>query len=180
MTTLFGIRDFKELFGKDFDLDEYKKIQFAYFVGELEAKNPAWERDKEGKDIERNENGDRTNFSQIIPPMHDMSYYPRSIDTQRAKYQRQILGEDLSERHQKCIEYYEQNGYAITSKIYRGTEHFGIYTRSNPSFEALIRDITSFYKERKKFPEDIAGVSEISMKPQRVREQEANNPIMHE
>ena len=80
MIILFGIRDFKELFGKDFNLEEYKKIQFAYFVGELEAKDPADERDKEGK----------------------------------------------------------------------------------------------------KFPKDIAGVSEISMKLQRAREQEANSQIMHE
>ena len=133
--------------------------------------------DKEGKEIERNENGERTNPSQIIPPMHDMSYHPRSIDIERGKEQRKILGEDLSERHQKCIEYYEQNGYDITSKIYRGAEHKRIFSRSNPSFEALVRDITSFYKEGKKFPKDIAGVSEISMKPQRAREQETNSSI---
>lgn len=84
-----GIKDFRELFGTDFNEEEYRKIQFAYYVGELETKTPAWECDIEGKTIERNQNGQMINHNQIIPPMHDMSYYPRSIDVQRGKYQRQ-------------------------------------------------------------------------------------------
>lgn len=167
-----GIKDFRQLFGTDFNEDEYRKIQFAYYVGELEAKTPAWERDIEGEPIERNQNGQAINDNQIIPPMHDMSYYPRSIDIQRGKYQRQILGEDLSQRHKNCIEYYEKNGYNITSKIYRGAEHKGIFSRSNPSFESLLKDIILFYRNGESFAkEDIGGVEEISMKPQRQREQ---------
>lgn len=166
-----GIKDFKQLFGKDFNENEYKKIQFGIYVGELEAKTPAWEYDIDGKPIQRNQNGQVINHNQIIPPMHDMSYYPRSIDTQRGKYQRQILGEDLSQRHKNCIEYYEKNGYNITSKIYRSAEHKGIFSRSNPSFETLLKDITLFYRNGEKFTKDIVGVEEISMKPQRQREQ---------
>lgn len=169
-----GVKDFEELFGKEFNEDEYRKIQFAYYVGELEAKDPAWERDIEGNPIERNQNGQIINHNQIIPPMHDMSYYPRSIDIQRGRHQRQILGEDLSERHKNCLQYYENNGYNITSKIYRGAEHRGILSRSNPSFNSLIRDIMRFYKYGEKFPEDISGVQEISMKPQRKREEGLN------
>lgn len=166
-----GIKDFRELFGTDFNEAEYRKIQFAYFVGELETKTPAWERDIEGKPIERNQEGQILNHNQIIPPMHDMSYYPRSIDMQRGKNQRQILGEDLSQRHKNCIEYYEQNGYHITSKIYRGAEHRGIFSRSNPYYETLLRDIILFYRNSESFSKDIAGVEEISMKSQRQREQ---------
>lgn len=166
-----GIKDFTQLFGKDFNEDEYRKIQFAYYVSELEAKDPAWEYDIEGKPIERNQYNQVINNNQIIPPMHDMSYYPRSIDVQRGKYQRQILGEDLSQRHKNCIEYYEKNGYNITSKIYRGAEHKGMLNRSNPSFEVLLRDFIEFYKNGKSFAKDIIGVEEISMKPQRQREQ---------
>ena len=166
-----GIKDFRELFGTDFNEAEYRKIQFAYFVGELETKTPAWERDIEGKPIERNQEGQILNHHQIIPPMHDMSYYPRSIDIQRGKNQRQILGEDLSQRHKNCIEWYKNNGYNITSKIYRGAEHRGIFSRSNPCFETLLRDIILFYRNGENFGKDITSVEEISMKPQRQREQ---------
>lgn len=172
-----GIKDFKQLFGVDFNLEEYKKIKFAYFVGELETKDPSWERDIEGKKIERNQKGQRVNLSQIIPPMHDMSYYPRSIDIQSGKYQRKILGEDLSQRHKKCIEYYQQNGYNITSKIYRGAEHRGILSKSNPSFKNLLKDFTLFYKKGEKFSDDISGVKEISMKPQRQRDTECEKEL---
>lgn len=103
--------------------------------------------------------------------MHDMSYYPRSIDIQRGKHQREILGKDLSQRHKKCIEYYEKNGYNITSKIYREAEHRGIFSKSNPSFETLLKDIILFYRNGESFSKDIAGVEEISTKPQRQREQ---------
>lgn len=170
-----GIKDFRQLFGTDFNEDEYRKIQFAYYVGELEAKTSAWEYDIEGRPIERNQNGQAINDNQIIPPMHDMSYYPRSIDIQRGKHQRQILGEDLSQRHKNCIEYYEQNGYKITSKIYREMGHSRIFSRSNPSFEALLKDIILFYRNGEGFAKDISGVEEISMKTQRQREEKLDN-----
>lgn len=166
-----GIKDYRKLFGTDFNEAEYRKIQFAYYVGELETKAPAWERDIEGKTIERNQDGQILNHNQIIPPMHDMSYYPRSIDTQTGKKQRQVLGQDLAQRHKNCIEWYENNGYNITSKIYRGAEHKGIFSRSNPCFETLLRDIVLFYNNGERFAKDIVGVEEISMKPQRQREQ---------
>lgn len=169
-----GTKDFRELFGSDFNEDEYKKIQFAYYVGELEAKTPSWEFDIDGEPIERDKNGQILNNNQIIPPMHDMSFYPRSIDSKRGKNQRQILGEDLSQRHKNCIEYYEKNGYKITSKIYRGAEHKGIFGKSNPSSEILLKDITLFYENGKDFQKDIVGVEEISMKPQRQREQKSD------
>ena len=166
-----GIKDFNNLFGKEFNEDEYRKIKFAYYVGELETKTPAWEYDIDGRKIERNQDGNQINKSQIAPPMHDMSYYLRSIDYERGKHQRAVLGEDISQRYKKCIEYYEKNGYDITNKIYRGAEHRGIFSRSNPSFETLLRDIILFYKEGKDFEKDIVAVKEISMKPQRQREE---------
>lgn len=50
-----GIKDFRELFGIDFNEAEYRKIKFAYYVGELEANTPAWEYDIEGKSIQRDQ-----------------------------------------------------------------------------------------------------------------------------
>lgn len=165
-----GIKDFKELFGKEFNEKEYRKIHFAYYVGQLETKTPAWEYDIEGRKIQRNENGQVINHNQVIPPMHDMSYYPRSIDIKRGKQQREILGKDISQRYTNCIEYYKSNGYNITSKIYKGAEHVDIYTRKNPSFEYLINDVTKFYKYNKDFEIDEASVEQIDMNPQRKRE----------
>lgn len=169
-----GIKDFKELFGKEFNEEEYKKIQFAYYVGELETTTPAYEYDIDGRKIERNQEGQRTDLNRIVPPMHDMSYFPRSVDIQRGRYQRQVLGEDLAQRHKTCIKWYEENGYNITSKIYRGAEHRNIFSRSNPTFETLLRDIILFYKNGESFAKDIVGVEEISMNPQRQRENECD------
>ena len=72
-----GIKDFTELFDSPFVENEYKKINFAYFVSEFEANTPAYGHDIEGNTIQRDEHGCVANKSQIIPPMHDMSYMPR-------------------------------------------------------------------------------------------------------
>lgn len=166
-----GIKDFKELFGVQFDETEYKKIQFAYYVGELETKTPSWEHDISGNKVKRDSEGNLTDKTQIIPPMHDMSYYTRSTPLDMGGQQRNILGQDLQDRWKKCLEYYEQKGYHITHKIYRGAEHKGIYDiNMNPVAGSVIRDIKKFYKENQDFSQDTAGVQEISMKFQRERE----------
>ena len=165
-----GIKDFTELFDSPFVENEYKKINFAYFVSEFEANTPAYGHDIEGNTIQRDEHGCVANKSQIIPPMHDMSYMPRSIDIVRGKNQRKKLGKDISERFKNCIDYYYSHGYHITSKIYRGAEHMGMFSKSNPSFYALLRDVRSFYQTGKSFEQDINGVNEISMEAQRQRE----------
>ena len=148
-----GIKDYRDLFEKDFDENEYKKIQFAYYVGELEAKDISSERNK---------------------PMHDMSYHPRSINKKMGEYQRQKLGEDLSQRHENCLKYYENNSYNITSKIYKGAEHRGIFSKNNPSFESLKNDIIAYYKEGKAFSKDNSSVESIDMESQRKRTESKN------
>ena len=69
------------------------------------------------------------------------------------------------------IDYYEKNGYNITSKIYRGAEHKVMFSTSNPCLDLLLRDLILFYKNGHKFTKDRAGVNEISMQAQREREQ---------
>ena len=166
-----GIKNFRELFGIEFNEEEYRKIQFGYYVGELETKTPAWERDMEGKQIIRDAKGEPVDKNQIMPPMHDMSYFPRSIDVERGTLQRNLLGQDLQDRWKRCIEYYEQEGYSITHKVYRGAEHKGIYNANmNPVLPSLIRDLTGFYKQGTSFSKDISGVEEISIRFQRERE----------
>lgn len=166
-----GIKDFKELFGREFNEEEYKKIKFAYYVGELEAKDPAWEFDTYGNPIKRDSKGTAIDSSQIIPPMHDMSFMKRSIDTEIGILQREKLGQDIQERWKNCIEYYKQNGYSITHKIYRGAEHKGIYFKNMNLFaDIVLKEMKSFYESGTEFAQDISSVEEISMKPQRERD----------
>lgn len=65
-----GIADFKSLTGQNFDLESYLKIKFRYYVGELETQNKSNSRfDDYGNPA----------------PMHDMSYFNRSIPTDVGK-----------------------------------------------------------------------------------------------
>lgn len=172
-----GIQDYEHLFGSIFNEEGYKKIKFAYYVSQFEANTPAYGHDIEGNTIQRDEQGRVINKSQIIPPMHDMSYMPRSIDVVRGKNQREKLGKDISERFKNCINYYSSHGYDITSKIYRGAEHREMFSKNNPSFDALLRDVRSFYQTGKPFEQDINGVNKISMEAQRQRENINQNAL---
>ena len=67
-----GIADYESLTGKRFDLESYSKIKFRYYVGELETQNKSDSRFDD--------------FGQPAP-MHDMSYFDRSVPTEVGKYQ---------------------------------------------------------------------------------------------
>ncbi|MBR6688836.1 MAG: alpha/beta hydrolase [Clostridia bacterium] len=166
----FGTKDFEELFGKEFNLEAYKKIEFAYYVAELEANKEAWEFDIEGNVVKRDEKGNQKDKSQAIAPMHDMSYLVRSTGVKQGRAQREIWGRELAERYENCIKYYEDNGYRISSKIYRGSTHGGIYSSSNPSRLGVLRDIIGFYKHHKPLEQDEYSAERISMEKQRERE----------
>ncbi len=99
-----GIKDFRQLFGTDFNEDEYRKIQFAYYVGEFEAR-------KAGNfDI----NGDRiTSDMQIPAPMHDMSFRSVSTPKEVGIEQRKLLGQTLNERYKNAIEANKRYGIDI-------------------------------------------------------------------
>ena len=65
-----GIADYESLTGKRFDLESYSKIKFRYYVGELETQNKS--------------NSRFDDFGQPAP-MHDMSYFDRSVPTEVGK-----------------------------------------------------------------------------------------------
>lgn len=127
----FGIRNFEELFGKKFEEESYKKIQFAYYVGELEAKETSNRRD---------ENGD-------IVPMHDISYLTISSPEDIATRYRAMFGINLHKRFTNVIDWYKQNGYKIISKIYRGADHKSLGTSAYTYHEEYLKDIKLFYQE---------------------------------
>lgn len=125
-----GIRDFEELFGKKFDEESYKKIEFAYYVGELEAKEASNRRDENGN----------------IVPKHDMSYLPKSVPEDIGAKYREMFGINLNERFANAINWYKQHGYKIISKIYKGADHRS-FKKGYTYYEEYIKDLELFYQE---------------------------------
>ncbi len=171
----FGTKDFMELFGREFNLEAYKSIEFAYYVAELEANKAAWEFDIDGKMVKRDDKGNLIDKSQALPPMHDMSYMIRSTGVKQGRAQRELWGKELAERYENCIKYYKENGYKISSKIYKGATHGGIYNSSNPSRLGVLKDIIAFYKHHRHIEQDEYSAETISMEKQRERERIARS-----
>lgn len=170
-----GIKDFAELFGKGFDTKTYKDIDFAYYVGELEAKEPATNFDIKGNRLEKDEQGKLTNSSQIVPPMHDMSYLPKSIPLKIAEKQRVLYGTDLQTRFKKCIQWYQENGYKIKAKIYKGANHKELFKNDYPFKTNFLRDLYVFYRSGNistAFYKDDSSADRIDMSYQNKREDE--------
>lgn len=97
-----GIRNFKEIFGKDFDMESYKKIYFDYYVGELE-------------DYIKSNN--RTDEDGNSAPMHDMSYFDRSVPKNVGQAQRDLLGTNIFKRAEKTVEILKSIGIDIKHTI---------------------------------------------------------------
>ena len=103
-----GIADYESLTGKRFDLESYSKIKFRYYVGELETQNKSDSRFDD--------------FGQPAP-MHDMSYFNRSVPTEVGKYQRKILGTEMFSRAENKIQILKNMGINISHKIIWGRSH---------------------------------------------------------
>lgn len=103
-----GIADYEEMTGKKFDLEAYSRIKFRYYVGELETQNTTETRfDDEGN----------------AAPMHDMSYFKRSVPTEVGKKQRELFGKEMFKRAEKTIQILKSLGINIEQKIISGRAH---------------------------------------------------------
>ena len=103
-----GILDYKELFGKEFDMDSYKQIDFTYYVGEFELNDKSNTRyDERGNPA----------------PMHDMSYFERSVPKNVGKNQREALGTNMFDRVERTIEILNNLGVHINHNIVTRREH---------------------------------------------------------
>ena len=103
-----GIKNYEELFGKKFDIEEYKKITFDYYVGSLEC---------ETKSLDRtDENGNPA-------PMHDMSYFDRSVPKSVGEKHRKILGYNMFERAKKTTEILKNLGININHSVIPNIAH---------------------------------------------------------
>ncbi|MBQ9267369.1 MAG: alpha/beta hydrolase [Clostridia bacterium] len=165
-----GTKDYKALFGKELDETEYKKIDFAYYVGQGEA-HEAGNWDINGNAIRRDKEGRRIDKTQIPAPMHDMSYKGDTTPAEIGKEQREIYGEDLNSRFINSLRYYKENDYNIKAKIYRGIGHKGIFdSRMNPFAGVVMSDIRNFYENGEGFLQDNTSTNRIDMSEQTRRE----------
>ena len=158
-----GIQDYETLFGKEFDSEAYKKIQFAYYVGEKEGAK-AGNYDINGDKIE--------NGNQIPAPMHDMSF--RSVTTPKdvGIEQRKLLGQTLNERYKNAIEANKIYGIDIEGIVVSGSSHRHIHNSvKTPSSNDLKKQIIAFYGTHKQFDPKAKGCCEdIDDSYQRTRE----------
>ena len=103
-----GIKDYEKITGKKFDMDSYSKIKFRYYVGEYETSAKSEDR----KDEEGN-----------YAPMHDMSYFDKSIPIKLGNLQRQLLGKNLFDRANKTINILKEMGIDVEHQIILGRSH---------------------------------------------------------
>ena len=163
-----GIKNYETLFGKKFDLDSYKKIQFGYYVAQNE------EREGGSYDI----NGEKvTSRSQILAPMHDMSYRNRSTPKEVGKSQRKLLGETMNDRFQNSIRFYKELGIDISAIILRDANHLGIFnSKITRSADYLKQQLINFYRKKEPLKKDsINCVSEIDDSFQKDRNERARD-----
>lgn len=103
-----GIADYYEITGKQFDLEVYSQIKFRYYIGQFEDKRKTSERyDESGNSA----------------PMHDMSYFDRSVPTPIGRKQRAMFGTNLLERSNKQITLMKEMGMDIEQQIFEGRTH---------------------------------------------------------
>ena len=98
---------------KNFNLDEYKNIKFKYYVGEYELIDEADNR----RDIVDGR------VVKVKRPMHDMSYYQRSVNAYIGKEYRDKYGSDYFDRIINIVNDYKRNGIDINSTVIRGRAH---------------------------------------------------------
>lgn len=106
-----GVKDFKNLGLENFDIDNYKKIIFRYYVGDLEDKRKSNSRfDEDG------------NFA----PMHDMSYFDRSVPVEIGLELRKLFGKNLLVRSRNEIDLMKKMGFDIEQFTINGRTHNNI------------------------------------------------------
>ena len=140
-----GIKNYEELFQKQFDMKSYKNINFEYYVGSLESY------------VKSNREGN-------IVPMHDMSYFKKSVPSEVGKQQRELFGDEMFERAQKTVETLKEQGVKINHKILYNCIHNDReaekYNKENPGIpivtgvreerDKIIKNVLRAMKERQK------------------------------
>ena len=100
-----GTKNFRQLFGQDFNEEAYREITFNYYVGELETLTESC--DRNGK----------------IYPMHDMSYMERSVPSIQGEQYRQMYGQDMFARADTIVKILQKDGYKISHQVLPNIAH---------------------------------------------------------
>ncbi len=103
-----GIADYLDIMGKKFDLESYSQIKFRYYVGSLEDKRKTTEW--------YDENGE-------YAPMHDMSYFDRSVSSEGGMKLREMFGINMIERSKKQFYLMNEMGMDVNYEIFEGRTH---------------------------------------------------------
>ena len=103
-----GTKNFEELFKEPFNLEEYKKIPFTYYVAGLEC-------EIKSKNMS-DENGNAV-------PLHDMSYNEKSTPKEVGNLQRKVLGQNMFMRAENTTKILRDSGFNISHVILPETAH---------------------------------------------------------
>lgn len=103
-----GVKDYEELMGKKFDFEQYKDIKFRYYVGEYETFKKSNSR--------YDDNGE-------FAPMHDMSYFDRSVPSDVGRKQRNLFGRNMLERANRTVQVLKSLELNIEHQIIKGRGH---------------------------------------------------------
>ena len=124
----FGIADYTELFGREFDIESFKKVAFQFYIGDREDEVPRF-------DTIRDEN--------YIKGGTGKNFAPKELATQY----KGIYGTEFFVRFQKVLEEYEKAGLNIGLKIYKNDCHSPI---KPTDLKDLISGEKSFEREPSK------------------------------
>lgn len=100
----FGIADYTELFGREFDIESFKKVAFQFYIGDREDEIPRFDTIRDDNYLQ---GGTGNNFA------------PEAI----AKVYKQLYGTPFFERFLNVLKEYEKNGINIGLKIYENDCH---------------------------------------------------------
>lgn len=103
-----GTNGYENVLGKKFNIEEYKKIRFNYYVSEFEHSRKS---DSYFDEVGRH------------APMHDMSYMKRSTSSEVGKKQREIWGRNMWKRFINIMKAHEERGYNFNVKMYKYVKH---------------------------------------------------------
>lgn len=112
-----GLKDYEKICKYKFNYEEYKKIVFRYFVAENEA-------------LERREGviDEQGHFA----PLHDMSYFERSINSDEGQKYRDLYGVYMDQRFTNVMHDYQDLGIDIMKYELVNTLHADAYIKMLP------------------------------------------------
>lgn len=134
----FGIKDYKELFGREFDVEAFKKINFQFYIGDKEEIG-------NGKPYtsEQARRFDTISDENYEEGKSGNTFAPKNL----AKLYKQLYGTPFFERFMNVLKVYEENGLNIGLKIYEDNCHLPI---TSEDLKAIISGERYFDKEASK------------------------------